>query len=1180
MREKVISLAKGNFIYETPKLLLPKEPLVFSVTAGERKIHTFSLANERGSKLKGFGTVEDVHIDFLPFFDGENNELTMEVDARELMPGEHLKGDIWFITDCGESRLAYDISVVALKWEDKKGEITDYGVLQERIENNPEYGVDLFLSPMFEQTFLFRDEKGKLLYDYLTRKNTKLQGMEEFLVAMGKKEAIRFEVEHTSGSEIFYEIDGNVDIQDSLLVRVNTWGHTGIKVRTTADFIETQTPVLWTDEFQRRKEVLEFTILAERIPCGKRQGELILQSPYEKKIVKIVVHNRKGEQDRKVKRAKKAVLAQFIRRYLAYKEKRLTTHNYQAFLLKHREVLEKVSGTYERVLHGYIAVVLQEEEEILNFFRETESMKMPPIGATMQEVESYILIEFIKVLYTQREEDRERIVRLLDVYAESGYQNDLLLYIRTQVDTRYRLLRILEREVRAQLEAGSNSPLLYSVMMLAYREDATLIATLDEVTLNTINYGLKRDLTTKEISMAVSFLAERLPRFCSKVFFMLQRLYDFFVMADTLHAICGMLIRNEIRNRQYFPWFEKGVSRHLRLTDLFEYYMYTLDYREDTVLPDAILSYFQYENHLNDSCKANLFSYIVVHRDEQPEVYCLYEKQIEEFVRRQLQHRRISKTLALLYENCLAKETMTEEEGQFLAGILFMHEVNCECDTMDGVVVVHRECQGEKYYPLENGCALVQIYTPNFQLYFVDERGRYYAETVAYSITPLLHISDLALSCYERGGESEELLIYLAVLAERAPRMQQMQAEVLHRVVVKGVLRPYWQDKALRCLYDYYKTHDDTTSLLQILDLIEPYAWKKERLSEVAATCIYQGMYEKATQMLCRSGVKQCDTKALSMLLQQRIQEQGKEFEPLLVKWGLQLYYQGVYEKSIMEYLLLYYMGNMQTLTDIYRKGCQIPEVTISESVNERLLAQALFVGADLMAYEDIFLRYFEQGENRMLVKAFLSQLAYEYIVEQTVLSESLIVKIEKEAMYAKEDVMILATLRYYSKEKKFADKQREFVEMNLEKFAGEGLILAFMKDYIGKVHVPYEVSNTVLVQYYSGTESAVFLIERSDEKKEKPMPMRQVFPGVFIREVLLFEDEEKECYIYEEESGEKTDVLTVKRKSEQPQTNGFFTMINAMIKEQKNGDTVSYENMRRVYERAHKVAENLFTIH
>ena len=36
MREKILSLAKGNFIYETPKLCLSIEKLVFEVTAGRQ----------------------------------------------------------------------------------------------------------------------------------------------------------------------------------------------------------------------------------------------------------------------------------------------------------------------------------------------------------------------------------------------------------------------------------------------------------------------------------------------------------------------------------------------------------------------------------------------------------------------------------------------------------------------------------------------------------------------------------------------------------------------------------------------------------------------------------------------------------------------------------------------------------------------------------------------------------------------------------------------------------------------------------------------------------------------------------------------------------------------------------------------------------------------------------------
>ena len=43
MREKILSLAKGNFIYETPKLCLSIEKLVFEVTAGTHGTASFFL---------------------------------------------------------------------------------------------------------------------------------------------------------------------------------------------------------------------------------------------------------------------------------------------------------------------------------------------------------------------------------------------------------------------------------------------------------------------------------------------------------------------------------------------------------------------------------------------------------------------------------------------------------------------------------------------------------------------------------------------------------------------------------------------------------------------------------------------------------------------------------------------------------------------------------------------------------------------------------------------------------------------------------------------------------------------------------------------------------------------------------------------------------------------------------
>ena len=137
MREKILSLAKGNFIYETPKLCLSIEKLVFEVTAGTHGTASFLLENSFGTRVKGFGTVEEMCIDFLPFFDGTKNELTVDVDAGELNPGEKLKGNLDLITDCGEEKLPYEITIVSPVLRDEEGEIRDYPTLKKRIEKNP-----------------------------------------------------------------------------------------------------------------------------------------------------------------------------------------------------------------------------------------------------------------------------------------------------------------------------------------------------------------------------------------------------------------------------------------------------------------------------------------------------------------------------------------------------------------------------------------------------------------------------------------------------------------------------------------------------------------------------------------------------------------------------------------------------------------------------------------------------------------------------------------------------------------------------------------------------------------------------------------------------------------------------------------------------------------------------------
>ena len=108
-----------------------------------------------------------------------------------------------------------------------------------------------------------------------------------------------------------------------------------------------------------------------------------------------------------------------------------------------------------------------------------------------------------------------------------------------------------------------------------------------------------------------------------------------------------------------------------------------------------------------------MYAYLIRHKQQQPDFYQEYQEQISEFAHRQLARHKISPDLSVIYLDVFQESAMHGDVAKDLSSIMFTYGLWCEDSMMDGVVVVHRECQGETFYSLENGYTQVQIYTPN-----------------------------------------------------------------------------------------------------------------------------------------------------------------------------------------------------------------------------------------------------------------------------------------------------------------------------------------------------------------------------------------------------------------------------------------------------------------------------------
>ena len=93
--------------------------------------------------------------------------------------------------------------------------------------------------------------------------------------------------------------------------------------------------------------------------------------------------------------------------------------------------------------------------------------------------------------------------------------------------------------------------------------------------------------------------------------------YEKFSSDDVLEAVCKYIMKGEPRRPVYFKWFSLAVSRGLRITRLFEYYVETMDITYRRQLPKPLLMYFAYnDNSLGDARKAYVYASVIAFKEK------------------------------------------------------------------------------------------------------------------------------------------------------------------------------------------------------------------------------------------------------------------------------------------------------------------------------------------------------------------------------------------------------------------------------------------------------------------------------------------------------------------------------------------------------------------------------------
>lgn len=1170
MKEKVMQLAQGRFAYEQPDVILSPERLEFEVPEGGEAARAFHVKNARNTKIKGFGAVDEFDIELLPVFEGKDNEITVRVHAGMRKAGDVLSGEITVITDCGECVLPYQITVTGRYLEGVSGVIRSYREFVRYAEEHFGEAVSFFYKDKFEKMYLHEMDE-KRLYQYLTKRNSKKQALEEFLVTHGDKKPVQFMV---NKKQLVFDVERE-DVTGEISVVKDGWGMTGIHIVSDCPFLSLSRDCLNDSDFAGNQAAFSFRISAADVRPGLHRCQIVLENVYQQIGVTIRVHGTKGAAERKKRLEGKKLTARLVRAHIGYILNSSYRESWLELLMERKEQIAGVCGGDRMLLDGYISSMTGSEAGMNLFRTAVQELTAPKTGDAVEQVYRYLMFLYVEVKGNGSAEEKKELMEKIRFFYDNGYRHWKLLVLLERLgyyegDT----VGFLE-ELDSLWEEGYASPYMHLYRVMLIQQEPKLLKKLDARTTGALQFALKHDLLTGDLALAVSLLASRKKQCTPALLKLLARCYDMFGNRDTLNSICALLIRSERQESKYFRWFQMGVEQSLRITDLFEYYMYTMTKEQINEALSTVISYFKYENHLRDPVKTAFYASIVENREEHPEYFQVYQKIIREFALEQLHGRRISAELAVLYEVSLTPGDVKGAAAKDLPYILFSYHIKCRNRNMERVVVVHDEGGGGMKYNLINGEAWISIGTPNFTLYFEDKRGFYHAGTVSYELERALHLDELAPCCYQNGSDHPVLLLHLFSSALGKETLDAKDAIILHTMVRNDVPGEEYRSKALLVLYDYYRSIGEEALLEEVIRSIPlSYATEEKRIG-ILQTMIQHRMNDEALEALKKYRLFGASAKLLLLLITWKLEENEGKFEPYYMRLCDYLYRRGASNPTTLAYLADYYVGNTAHLQEIYKKALR-RGAEISDGATERLLGQALFVSADPEKYAEAFLDYYEYGANRVLAKAFLMYSAYEYFTGKCGLADGVRERIRKEGLSGDNEIMVLAMLKYYSEKEGYTETEREYIGHHLTQCVSRGEVFEFMKAFEGKQEVPFEVGNTEIVQCYSSHQGEVY-IELDENGTKESRLMRQVFTDIYVYEALLFQGEHIPYRIYAGSTGETLGEGVLEKDGPAETSSGaFYVLVDAMTDARQRGDRQTFNELVAQYKRRHQIAGRL----
>ncbi|MCM1216293.1 MAG: DUF5717 family protein [Lachnospiraceae bacterium] len=1189
MQKMIDQILEGNFDYENGSLDFSCLKIDISLHRGEDYEGSFRVYAPAGKFTAGSVTTSDLRMECLTGeFVGTDEEIAYRFHGEHMEEGEVVKGNFYIVSNQGEYYLPFVVSVEHTMLESSVGPVRNLFHFANLAKSSWEEALKLFYSSDFIRVFTGSDAQYADVYRGLSAYPGQEQNMDEFLIRINKKQSIEYLVEEkqlvleSALGENAYSVT-----ESGLSIVRNGWGYTRLHVECSGDFLFTEKEVLTDNDFLGNRCRLPVFIDGKSCRRGKNFGQIFLYDSHVSLTIPVTVTSGDRQPDLSVRLTRKQSTVQIMELYQSFRLKKIGTSAWlkETGKLVERQVFQNENDIATRLFQAQLLITEEKYNEagwILDHV--AELLEEQPREETCL---AYYL--YLTTLIHREEKYINRVAS--DV--EQIYKQDtsnwrvawLLLYLSGEYN---RSASAKWAFLEKQYDHGSRSPVIYIEALILLNNNPALLRKLDGFERQLLNYGMKREFLNSEVVEQLLYLIGRVREFSPVMFRILQRLYRKKQDHRILQEICTLLIKGGKTGRKYFRWYQDGVEAQLRITNLYEHYMMSLDMNASCKLPKQVLMYFSYQNSMNYEQAAYLYDYILKNRDKLGDLYLTYQPRMEWFILDQIRKEHINRHLANLYDKLLRPDMIDEQTAKPLSKLLFAHQIRVEDDRIRKVYVYQPYNLRPAEYVLNGGCTWVALYGNEYTIVLEDMWRNRFIHSVEYTMEKLMLPGKYLRMVSPFVDDCTGLDLYLSENErESMPDSEESVNRALRVLRSPEVDVPVKRELYLKVLQYYYEK-DNMEALDAYLKRIPGDELTMEERGTVMKYMVYRGDIDLAGQWLEKYGPYFMDVKILVRLLGPLMERRSMVDDPVLTAAACSVFQRGKYDSTVLEYLTRYYEGMTKNMRDIW-KAAKSFDVDCYK-LSERMLVQMLYSGAFVGEKMEIFRYYVSQGAKQEVEEAFLAQCAYEYFVHDRVTEGYVYQEIGNMSRRSEpvQKICKLAFLKYYAENK--SERQREQMELAesfLRELMAEGIHLKFFREYVEYPDLQQELTDKTIIEYRatSGGRACihyVMLYENGESDEYKAEYMRDVYGGVCFREFVLFFGENLQYYITEEVNGEEqlTESGTIQNSDAGTGAeNGRYQLLNDIVLSRAMEDYDTMDDLLEEYYRKEFLNGQLFVL-